>query len=161
MQAFKAGLKGVQPLHSTQQPRIGPLKLALTSPSRITCRADDSGNGFSPTSKEQQQQQQQAAEASLNCSKADAITDADDPLEAMLYVAQQEMGMNVVWADPDEDEEELEDMLEELEDVWMRSPARAWLATSSRCDKALGILPASGLRTCQHVQFSTLHNSRT
>jgi hypothetical protein len=50
----------------------------------------------------------------------------------MLFVAQQEMGMNVVWADPAEEEEELEDVLDDLEDVWMRNPAREYTMFGQR-----------------------------
>eukprot|EP00775_Hariotina_reticulata_P009360 gene9360-9523_t len=47
----------------------------------------------------------------------------DDPVEAMLWAASQQSDIQVQWADPDEDQEELAEMLEDLEDVWMRSPA--------------------------------------
>lgn len=56
--------------------------------------------------------------------KAEPHTGADDPVQAMLYIAEQEMGMNVVWAVPDEAAEDWDDALEDLEDAWMRNPAR-------------------------------------
>jgi hypothetical protein len=89
------------------------------------CKCSNNINGSGPTWEQQQQQQQQqpAADAPVP-SAADPSTVPEDPLEAMLYVAQQETGMNVVWADPDDEEDELEDVLDDLEDVWMRNPAR-------------------------------------
>lgn len=37
--------------------------------------------------------------------------------------ASQQPDIQVQWADPDEDHEELAEMMEDLEDVWMRNPA--------------------------------------
>ncbi|WIA39784.1 hypothetical protein OEZ86_005839 [Tetradesmus obliquus] len=71
----------------------------------------------------------------------------------MLYVAQQEMGMGVVWADPDEEEEELEDVLDDLEDVWMRNPAPPEWA------EATGLLQDAAASTTNGGSSSNSSNS--
>jgi hypothetical protein len=128
MQAFRAGLKGGNPIYPAHKPRVAASTSLRAWKRCLVCKARDNDNGSNPRWAQQQQQQRQQqqtpADGSATPTSSDASADADDPLEAMLYVAQQEMGMGVVWADPEEEEEELEDMLDELEDVWMRNPAR-------------------------------------
>lgn len=51
--------------------------------------------------------------------------DADDPVAAMLWAAQQQDGVRVVFEGEGAEElDDLEDVLEDLEDPWMRNPSR-------------------------------------
>lgn len=50
--------------------------------------------------------------------------DADDPVAAMLWAAQQQDGLRVVFQEEGGEEvDDLEDVLEDLEDPWMRNPS--------------------------------------
>jgi hypothetical protein len=128
MQACTAGSTGFRKVRCHLAPQHGVATSRYTFRVSIcgVRRCSNGSNGSTPAweQQQQQQQQQQRAEDVTVTPPADPSAATDDPLEAMLFVAQQEMGMNVVWADPEEEEEELEDVLDDLEDVWMRNPAR-------------------------------------
>lgn len=76
----------------------------------MLCRRWQPTRAASPNGKQPQQQQED---------------DAGDPVAAMLWAAQQHDGVHVVFEGEGAEElDELDDVLDDLEDPWMRNPSR-------------------------------------
>lgn len=109
MAPVAAVMRSVHATHSSRSPAIGgaPCHQSTRCKPHKT-RHTTCVNAHQPSSGNGKPQQQQSAE--------------DDPVSAMLWAAQQD-GLEVVFEDDDDDVGELSDVLEDLEDPWMRNPS--------------------------------------
>jgi hypothetical protein len=99
-------------LHSSPKPHLLPLPCVVSKQHlrvtnvRFTCAANS-----------------QQPFGSSNGSTAPQQQDEDDPVAAMLWAAQQD-GVKIVFEEDPDDLDDLEDVLGDLEDPWMRNPSR-------------------------------------